>query len=185
MKQNKDSFQTVLDWAKLHNIEASCDYKLFGCFDGSCDNLGCRLNTSEVEYVIRNLKEEKQESHINSFDDGLGFVCPVCRDSLCISHTGDVYPCEGWQSFILGNINNIELRKIWEDSLRVKELRELSYDAFPKCRNCVERDYCSICLIRNANESKTMDYKEVNTYFCEIARMKKNYEELLGNMGFD
>ena len=39
MKQNKDTFRGVLEWAKSLNIEASSDYLLFGCFDGSCKNL--------------------------------------------------------------------------------------------------------------------------------------------------
>ena len=178
MKQNKESYQDVLEWARAHNIEADSDYMLFGCFDGSRKNLECRLSIPEVESVIR---EQSDDNRIQSkmFEEGdeIGMICPVCSNSLCISHMGDIYPCEGWQSFILGNVKDVLLSKIWEDSPLVKELRYLTYDDFPKCRFCMDKDYCSICLIRNANESENHDFRDINTYFCEVAKLKRRIRD--------
>ena len=175
MKQNKASYQDVLDWAKAMNIEADSDYMLFGCFDGSCRNLKCRLELSELRPLIA----KKADLTIN--DENLNHdigkrdytICPVCISSICVSHNGNVYPCEGWQNHNLGNIEDISLKQIWEESSRVKELRSLSYEDFPKCSACKDKEFCSICLIRNANESRSGDYREVNPFYCEIARMKR------------
>ncbi len=178
MKQNRDTYQDVLNWSKALNIEASSDYMLFGCFDGSGNNLKSRLELSELDYII---KEESKRGSDNMKEFNLSkragdyAICPVCVSSLCISHNGDVYPCEGWQGYLLGNIHNETLKHIWEESVRVLELRNLSYADFPKCGSCINKEFCSICLLRNMNESRSGNFREVNPYFCEIARKKKEY----------
>lgn len=178
MKQNKDTYQDVLDWAKSMNIESSSDYMLFGRFDGSCKNLQCRLGLSDIESIIY---KERISDKVNTEKHAPGAsICPVLTNSICISHTGDIYPCEGWQSYVLGNIRTSSLSKIWDESPDVQKLRALTYDDFPKCRSCDKKDYCSICLIRNVNESKRLDYKDVNPYFCEVARIKKRMAKNCG-----
>ena len=170
MKQNKDSYQEVLEWAKSMNIEASADYMLFGCFDGSCQNLQYRLDLSEIESLVERAKtEDIQPRPIINKDN----VCTVCQSSLCISPVGDVYPCEGWQSFILGNINEQSLCDIWENSDSTNRLRHLSIKELPKCASCENRTFCTICLIRNANESKNLNFRDVNPFFCSVANLKR------------
>lgn len=173
IKQNKNTYQDVLDWASNLNIEASSDYLVFGCFDGSSANLRCRLELSEIESIIREGHRGGNKESNQGQGNGNYTICPVCISSLCVSHAGDIYPCEGWQSYNLGNVKNTPLKKIWEESREIQALRDLSYDDFPKCRNCVDKDFCSICLLRNANESRMGDYKEVNPYFCRVARVKR------------
>lgn len=179
MKQNKDNYQEVLDWAASLNIDASCDYMLFGRFDGSCKNLQCRLDIPEIEAIIENEKRKglqiKKEKDVlgNGNPDSPAPICPVCISSICISHLGNVYPCEGWQSFVLGNINDVTLARIWTESSGIQRIRSLSLKDFPKCNSCEDKQYCSICLIRNVNESNSLDCREVNPYFCEIAKIKK------------
>lgn len=180
MKLNKDTYQDVLAWANNLNIEASSDYMVFGCFDGSGKNLLCRLDLPEVEAVIREHKLGVQ-NEMKDFNQGQGnhgyTICPVCVSSLCVSHLGDVYPCEGWQGYKLGSIRNTSLKHIWEESKEIQTLRSLTYDDFPKCRICEDKEYCSICLLRNANESRTKAFREVNPYFCKIARIKREIAE--------
>lgn len=172
MKQNKESYKEVIEWAKSINIEASSDYMLFGCFDGSRRNLSCRLELFEIEKI---LAEEKENlSTINTKEEPYhNYICPVCYSSLCISPTGKVYPCEGWQSYNLGDINDTTISDIWENSLDVRKLRTLTAKDFPKCNHCIDREFCSICLIRNVNESNSLDYRDINPYFCTIANIKR------------
>lgn len=67
---------------------------------------------------------------------------------------------------------------LWAESEGINKLRSLTIEEdFPQCAACENKDYCSICLIRNANESSQGDYKNINPYFCEIARIKKNLAE--------
>lgn len=179
MKQNKETYQDVLDWAKELNIEADSDYMLFGCFDGSGSNLKCRLELSELEpFIAKSVDSGSGEEKV---DGGIGrrdySICPVCISSVCISHDGDVYPCEGWQSHSLGNVKDDSLKQIWEQSTGIQELRSLTYNDFPNCRACEDNAFCSICLIRNANESKSGDFRQLSPYYCKIAQMKRLYAE--------
>ena len=178
MRQNRTSYQSVIKWAKALNIEASSDYMLFGCFDGTGKNLNCRLELHEVESVIKeeysmqlqgDKRERKSELEVTGSDYS---ICPVCISSICIAHNGDVYPCEGWQSYKLGNLNNSSLRQIW-DGAETNELRTLTFEDFPKCRICPDKEFCSICLLRNANESRTGSFQDLSPYFCSIAHMKR------------
>lgn len=179
LKQNKDCYQDVLNWAKSLNIEVNSDYMIFGCFDNSLSNLGCRLGLSEIRAIIEN-SLANDGSSVNIYKDSdqakseYG-VCPVCANSLCVSCDGNVYPCEGWQSMVLGNVKESSLYQIWTESSAVDTLRNLTIEKdFPQCAICDSKDYCSICLIRNANESQNGDYKVVNPYFCEIAKIKRH-----------
>ena len=178
MKQNLQCYREVLEFAKSLNIEASSDYTLFGCYDSSGINLGCRIAKDDVEdilhtdYKVTKVFEETLQT-INQKKVGDDEpICTVCKSSLCISNIGDVYPCEGWQRLVLGNLNTMTLKSIWEDSSLVKHLRELKYRDFEECSVCQDRKYCTTCLIMNANENCT-DYMRVNPYMCEMARVKK------------
>lgn len=172
MKQNKNTFRAVLEWAKSLNIEASSDYLLFGCFDGSCKNLQCRLDISEIEDLLSNENPSNPISEATSQLSATSSICPVCYSSLCVSPSGNVYPCEGWQSCILGNLNDVSIAEIWGESKKVKNLRALTINDFPKCLHCNDKDFCSICLIRNVNESENLDCHDINPYFCSIAKVK-------------
>lgn len=178
MKQNLNTYQSVLNWAKSLNIEANSDYMLFGSIDHSACNLGCRLDLAEVKKIIKNnivshTGEESIPSNSRNGDKELS-VCPVCTNSICVSYDGDVYPCEGWQSMNLGNIRRLSLYDLWEESENVRNLRNLTIENdFPQCAVCDNKGYCSLCLIRNANESPTGNFKDINPYFCEIAKMKR------------
>lgn len=177
MKQNLHCYRDVLEFAKSLNIEASSDYTLFGCYDLSGINLGCRITNANIEnildadYMNANVYNEAIESirQKNVGDDEP--ICTVCKSSLCISNTGDVYPCEGWQRMVLGNLNAMTLRQIWEDSPLTKHLRDLKYRDFEECSVCQDRKYCTTCLIMNANENGG-DYMQVNPYMCELAKIK-------------
>ena len=171
MEQNKDTYQAVLDWAKSLNIEASSDYMLFGCFDGSGKNLKSRLDLSEVTPIIREeVRREKDQAEREPSNQNYN-ICPVCISSLCIAHDGNVYPCEGWQSYSLGNINEQTLSQIWTGP-STQKLRDYTLKDLPKCRSCAVREFCSICLLRNSNESPNGDFRDVSPFFCEIAKLK-------------
>lgn len=179
MKQNKLYYREVLQFAKSLNIEADSDYSLFGCYDCSQSNLSCRLSIAEVKSIINEDLSDAQnraqlEDIINGkHTDANDTICPVCKTSLCISNTGNVYPCEGWQSLSLGNLNETSLKDIWENAHVTHELRSLAYKDFPKCNSCDVKKFCNTCLIMNANEDADGNYHNINPFMCDIAKAKK------------
>jgi len=85
-----------------------------------------------------------------------------------------VYPCAGWQNYIVGNVKEKSLQEIWEDSEKVKYLRSLCKKDFPKCIQCPEKEFCTMCMVRNSNEHPQGDPLVVNEYYCSIAKINKN-----------
>lgn len=190
MKANKVGYDKVLDYAKSLKIKAQTDYIMMARADLDKENLANRLSLEETEQVLRDIIEhdiqyrEKTLEQLPITDD-IKFnlerfkkqpVCGVGYDNCCITANGDVYPCAGWQSYVLGNVYKQTLQEIWENSERVKKLRKITQASFPQCLECEARDYCARCLVRNYNESGG-DMFAVNHHFCDVAFLNKRLVE--------
>jgi len=190
MKANKHGYDKVLDYAKSLKIKAQTDYIMMARSDLDTENLANRLSLEETEELLRDIilhdaqyrDETLQQLPVS---DEIKFnldrfkkqpVCGVGYDNCCITANGDVYPCAGWQDYVLGNVYKQSLQEIWENSERVKELRKITQESFPQCIECDARDYCARCLVRNYNESGG-DMFAVNHHFCDVAFLNKRLVE--------
>lgn len=196
MKANKDGYRDVLEYAKNLKIKARTDYIMMAQADLNTKNLANRLSLAETEKVIRDILEydldykqytlaQKPRSEEIKFDKERFSHQPVCGvgyDNCCITVNGDVYPCAGWQNFVLGNVYQQSLKEIWEQSEKVNQLRKITQASFPQCLECEAYDFCSRCLVRNFNESNG-DMFAIPKHFCDVAflnmRLVKEYEKKL------
>lgn len=190
MKANKNDYPAVMDYAHSLNIKAYTDYVLMARSDLSTDNLANRLSLEETSDVLRDIirndidyrKETlkllppSEQIKIDEERYKNQPVCGVGYDNCCITANGDVYPCAGWQDYVLGNVYRQSLAEIWENSERVKELRKITMASFPQCITCEAHDYCRPCLVRNYNESNG-DMLAVNHHFCDVAFLNKKIVE--------
>ncbi len=190
MKANKKGYDKVLDYAKTLKIKAQTDYIMMARADLDVDNLANRLSIEETEQVIRDIIQHDSQYRDSTLQqlplsDEIQFnlerfkkqpVCGVGYDNCCIAANGDVYPCAGWQDYVLGNVYKQSLKEIWENSNRIKELRKITEASFPLCIECEARNYCSRCLVRNYNESGG-DMFAVNHHFCDVAFLNKRLVE--------
>lgn len=181
MKQNKNCYNDVVEWAKKHNVHAGDDFVIIGRYNHTTQNLNCRLSLDEVKDLINN-KVTNDSKYIEQIETAAekkksitsdDFVCSVCHSSICITENGDIYPCAGWQGYVIGNVKETPLNDIWNNSEKVQYLRNLRNKDFSKCIKCPDKDYCTMCMVRNANESPTGDPFTVNEYFCSIAKFNK------------
>lgn len=190
MKANRHGYDKVLDYAKSLKIKAQTDYIMMARSDLDTDNLANRLSLEETEELLRDIilhDTQYRDSTLQQLPvtDEIKFdlerfkkqpVCGVGYDNCCITANGDVYPCAGWQDYVLGNVYKQSLEEIWENSDRVKELRKITQATFPQCLECDARDYCARCLVRNYNESGG-DMFAINHHFCDVARLNKRLVE--------
>lgn len=188
MKANKDSYREVLKYAQSHQIKAFSDYIMMGRADLSTDNLANRLSIQETEKVICDIIEydidfprwiREKRPYIEQIDKerySKQALCGVGLNNICITENGDLYPCPGWQSMTVGNINKTSLKEIWEKSVQLHKLRSITHADFPKCLDCKARKYCTMCLERNCNENKGDMYK-VGDHFCKVAFLMKRLHE--------
>lgn len=188
MKANRLGYGDVLDYAHSLKIKAQTDFIMMARSDLNTDNLANRLSLDETEHLLRDILDhnvtyrEEIFTHDCSTKDNSSEtfkkrpVCGVGYDNCCITANGDVYPCAGWQNYILGNVYKNTLKEIWENSKRIKELRKITQSSFPQCLECEARDYCARCLVRNYNESGG-DMFKINQHFCEVAFLNKRLVE--------
>lgn len=178
MKQNKDAFVDVIRWGADNNISVAVEPVIFASFDHSGDNLENRLSIDEIgkaiDYEIeegyvelfRSLAKEKEALKA---DDP---ICSICIYNFCISASGEIYPCVGWQSNVIGDLENNSLREIWEQSEEIKCLRMIKRKDFPKCVNCEDRGHCTVCMMSNSNENEDGDAFRIHEFHCEVAKLK-------------
>ena len=190
MKANRIGYNKVLDYAKKLKVKAQTDYIMMARSDLDTENLANRLSLEETEVLLRDIIEHDiryREDTLQQLPitDEIKFnferfikqpVCGVGYDNCCITANGDVYPCAGWQDYVLGNVYKQSLKVIWEESERVKELRKITQASFPQCLDCEARDYCARCLVRNYNESGGNMFA-VNHHFCDVAFLNKKIVE--------
>ena len=190
MNANRHGYDKVLDYARSLKIKAQTDYIMMARADLDTDNLANRLSLEETEELLRDILIHDTQYRDETLEqlpisDEIRFdlerfkkqpVCGVGYDNCCITANGDVYPCAGWQDYVLGNVYKQSLQEIWEQSERVKELRRITQASFPECLECDARDYCARCLVRNYNESGG-DMFAINHHFCDVARLNKRLVE--------
>ncbi len=181
MKQNKNCYDEVIKWAKKHKIHVGDDFVIIARYNHTTQNLSCRLSINEIKEMINDkvandpkyleqmVREAEKKKNITSND----FVCSVCHSSICIADNGNVYPCAGWQDYIVGNVKETSLNDIWDHSEKVQYLRSLRKKDFPKCIQCPDKEFCTMCMVRNANENPLGDPLVVNEFFCKIAKLNR------------
>ncbi|HNQ68399.1 MAG TPA: radical SAM protein [Bacteroidales bacterium] len=181
MKQNKNCYGEVIKWAEKNKIHVGDDYVIIARYNHTTQNLSCRLSINEIKEMLKDkvtndpkyleqMEIEVEKKKNTTLND---FVCSVCHSSICIADNGNVYPCAGWQDYIVGNVKENSLNDIWNNSEKVQYLRDLRNKDFPKCIQCPDKDFCTMCMVRNANENPKGDPLVVNEFFCNIAKLNR------------
>lgn len=180
MKQNKDTFNDVIAFGEENGISVAVDYVIFASYDHSNCNLVNRLSLEEIgnafdkqateEYVDYMCIQANEKEALTAQDP----ICSICRYYICISAEGNVFPCIGWQSNVIGNLNQKSLQEIWETSDDIKKLRQITRKEFPKCVSCEDRGYCNVCMMSNSNENSDANAFKINEYHCDVAALLHN-----------
>jgi len=183
MKQNKNCYVDVINWAKELKVRSFSDYIMMAKYDHTTQNLNNRLSLDEAEKVINDIIEndivyqEKMKiadiAEEEKRDISNDIICGVCISSICMVANGNVYPCPGWQGYVCGKLKESSLRDIWENSPKVKYLRSLRKKDFPRCLKCEDKAFCAMCMVRNANENPDGDPLKINEHFCKVAALNR------------
>lgn len=187
IKTNKDSVFDVQAFAKVRNIKFGCDYLLIAQSDFDDSNLDQRLSLEEIRYIMTRMMKDNESYRNNTLSKYANYnieernvedklACGVGLDTLSITANGDIVPCPGWNNYILGNIRTDELADVWRNSTKINYLRDIKMSAFPKCISCKNRKFCSMCLLRNFNESNG-DLFCVPSVVCQVAHLRKTVTE--------
>jgi MoaA/NifB/PqqE/SkfB family radical SAM enzyme len=190
MKQNKDCYVDVLEWAQNYKIKTSTDHIMMARCDHTNGNLDNRLSLEDVGKVISGIiardKNYQREVSMPDFEErdqrdrSNDRICGVCIAKFCMVENGNVHPCPGWYNYLCGNVRETPLKDIWENSPKVKYLRGLRRKDIPQCLNCPDQGFCAMCMARNANENQEMsavetlgDPLKINKHYCRVAALNR------------
>ena len=187
MKANKDGYDKVMKYAQSLKMKSNTDYIMMAQADLDTTNLANRLSIEETEKVIKDIMRSDNDYKTHTLEqEPISSIpleelaeMPLCGagvNDLCVTVNGDIYPCAGWQAFVVGNVFKQSLRDIWENSSKLAEIRKVAHKDFPKCMECEAQDYCAMCLVRNFNESGG-DMFKINQHFCDVAFLNKRIVE--------
>ena len=181
MKSNFHGYMDVLNYARSLKMSAQTDFIIMGKMDGDCSNLSCRLDLAETEELLKDIIFKSVPMNSEYFDPSkknemlsdeewmANKVCGAVIDSMCIDAEGNYYPCPAFGSYILGNCYRQSLSEVWLKSPETLKLRNVRGRDFPKCVKCKDRNYCSVCMCRNINE--TGDIFTPAEHFCKVAEI--------------
>lgn len=177
MKQNKAYYKDVLEWGKENSIPVVLDYMIFAEYDHSGMNIKNRLSDIEICNILdeqfstnkKYLMDIKEKADETKNLTPKSCVCSICKYYLCVSSDGDTFPCAGWQNYKFGNLKDTSISEIWENSKKVKTLRGIKRERFEKCMQCEDKDFCTICMMKNYNEDQDEDMFKPNQANCKLS----------------
>ena len=179
MKPNFRDYLGVLEYARSLRMDAQTDFIIMGKMDGDTGNLGCRLDLDETRELLEDIVMKSLPVNSEYFDPakkddlrsaeewGRDKVCGACVSSICLDATGNYYPCPAFGGVVLGNCREHSLKWVWNESPETLRIRGVTGKDFPECQRCKDRDYCSVCMCRNYNE--TGDIFTPAEHFCLVA----------------
>ena len=195
---NYRDYPAVIKFAESLKMSAQTDFIMIAKADGDCSNLCNRLTLPQTRELLRDviLKSVPMESEY--FNPGKKAemlspeawkqqkICGAGIDSMCLNANGEYYPCPGFAGMPLGNCYEQSLEEVWLRSPVIQKLRAVRGEQFPKCAACNDRDYCSICMCRNFNE--TGDMFKAAEHFCKVAEINhevvdEKQREMLAHAG--
>ena len=183
MKRNYKDYLGVLNYARSLKMDAQTDFIIMGKMDGDTSNLSCRLDLEETRHIIEDIVFRSVPVNSEYFNPGkkervrteeafkADKICGACVDSVCLSATGDYYPCPAFGGITLGNCYQHTLAWVWNESPETLRLRGIRGHDFTQCVTCTNRDYCAICMCRNYNE--TGDVLKPAEHFCRVAQINR------------
>lgn len=179
MKGNFKGYLDVINYARSLKMSAQTDFVIMAKMDGDTSNLSCRLALNETKELLQDIifksvpvnseyfNPAKKEEFVSDEEWKSRKVCGAGIDSMCIGAEGNYYPCPAFGGYVLGNCFKENLKEVWLHSPAILKLRNVRGKDFPKCVTCKDRDYCSICMCRNFNE--TQNIFTPAEHFCKVA----------------
>ena len=179
LKINYKDYPAVMKFADSLKMNSQTDFIIMGKQDGDTSNLCNRLDLEETKTLLEDVILKSIPMNSEYFSPGKKDqmlsdqewcrrkVCGACVDTMCLNASGEYYPCPGFAGVPLGNCYRDSLRHVWLESEATLRIRAITGVDFPKCASCKDRDYCSVCLCRNFNE--TGDMFKPAEHFCKVA----------------
>ena len=169
MKQNINGVGKVLELGEKLGIRVSLDASIMSRADHDTINQKNELCGSQLRGYLRKYENimccvDGKETCVKP-DDA---VCEIGTSKICLSASGEYYPCNGCYDYKLGNCQST-LMEVW-DGEPIRRIRALKWGDMKSCMNCKDLNYCSVCPSRNFNA--TGDFASPDPALCRLAKTR-------------
>ena len=150
LKENKDSFPALAEFARNHNMHLVPDTDIFPQCDHNDSNMDHALSPAELEELLAKNPRIFYKQYMSENPPRNANVCDVGQARICLDSQGNYYPCDGTHGLILGNVREHTLAEVWFGE-KMNELRNLKNQDFKDCVDCDKRPFCKVCPAHNFN----------------------------------
>lgn len=169
MKQNISGIDKVLEFGEKLGIRVSLDASIMSRADHDSTNQQCELGDSQLLEYLRRYENvisygDCEYPCVKTEDS----VCEIGTSKICLSASGEYYPCNGCYDYKLGNCQST-LMEVWNDE-PVRRIRSLKWKDMQTCVNCKDLNYCYVCPSRNFNA--TGDFTKPDPALCRLAKTR-------------
>ncbi|MFW6131019.1 MAG: radical SAM/SPASM domain-containing protein [Candidatus Aminicenantaceae bacterium] len=131
------------------------------------------------EPVKHRLTNEQMTEYLKHYEKALkinptgSFSCDLGKVMFAVSARGDVYPCLN-VPYKLGNISDISINSLWENSSALKKIREDSEKPCYSFSKCNKKFWCFRCEGLALLERKKMFVSDSES--CRMAELRKKID---------
>lgn len=172
MKENSDDYKGLEKLADELGASFQTSLYIIPHNNGCKDNLNCRIkNVDDIEKILSyDLARTNAKSYYKKRNKK-DVICNMGKSGISINPFGDIFPCN-LLKIKLGNCISEKICDIWNNSIKLHEIRKLCISNLFNCSMCDKIDYCFFCPGAALAETGNMllPYDEA----CSIAEIKKN-----------
>ncbi|MBQ6337923.1 MAG: radical SAM protein [Kiritimatiellae bacterium] len=170
MKQNAHTIEAVRKIGEDLGVKTTFDAAIMARANHDNSNCSCALTDDMLVSFLQSQRILDKYTGTKTF--AMMPDAPVCNIGIariCLSATGDYYPCSGCYEYYLGKCNQMTLCDVWNGE-RMTRLRSIRFKDMDKCQSCDLLPYCSVCPTRNFNATNSLFIPD--PLLCRIAKIK-------------
>lgn len=171
MKINRFAYRRLQPFCKEHGFRYMASSIITSRSNGDSSTAALRLDDEDFLTMFNELEAPKFKSYKPTEFKTNDWPCPSIRNKLNIDCHGDVFPCNSFYCKV-GNVNEEELKTIWNDSEVYARLNAIRKKDLQDCVHCEIKEYCTRCPGRALLEDK-------NLYGC--SSLDKRFASALAN----
>ncbi len=179
LKKNVLGIPDLVDWAEKEGVSINFGFKLTAS-ENPENNPDAEKVSSEVLLPLLsdpriNPRIEKHSPQ-SRIAPGSKMLCQGGFRNLCLSATGEVYPCNSLR-YNLGFVSEKSIKDIWTKSPALSLWRHVSISDYPECLACSARSLCNPCPASLFGETKSLD--AIHPDDCRVGKLQM--EAFLGH----
>lgn len=172
MRDNHNSYKEIWELCKENSFDFRATPNVWARYDGDTSFKEWMVTNDQLKEIIPEIDSVMEitpcEVNVKSK------FCNSINFSMVIDSKGDAYPCINMHIKI-GNVLGRNVGQVWENSIKLKEIRTYDWSYIPECLECDDKGYCMRCAGTVELETGSLFGKE--KLACMIGKVRRKSME--------